>query len=75
MAQRDGAEEQRERERPTRAEMEPDAAKERVNPAARRDVPGEPHGGASDVGPEPRARPRGYQQAELEPRDHGGITE
>jgi hypothetical protein len=57
-----------------------DSGKERVNPAARRDRPGEPH---EDVHEEPASGPverheppRGYQQdAELDPRDQGGIAD
>ena len=45
-----------------------------VNPAARRDRPGEPHDDlASREGEAGRERVRGYQESELDPRDDGGI--
>lgn len=49
--------------------------RDRVNPAARRDRPGEPHDDlARSGGDAPRDEEvRGYQEAELDPRDDGGI--
>lgn len=55
----------------------PDEPPERreVNPAARRDRPGEPHGELPRRVPEDDASPEGHQEAELDPRDQGGIAE
>jgi hypothetical protein len=61
----------REEDRPE-AEVE---EKEKVNPAARRDAPGEPSEPDHSLEPEEEAPPRGYQKARLDPRDQGGIAE
>jgi hypothetical protein len=54
----------------------PDSAdQERVNPAARRDRPGEDHDDLERRPEPPSEPPRGYQEGELDPRDHGGIAE
>lgn len=57
-------------------------ARERVNPAARRDRPGEAHGdlaerreGEAGIPEQGPPRPRGYQGGELDPRDGAGIAE
>jgi hypothetical protein len=45
-----------------------------VNPAARRDRPGEPHEDLVERGPEARPDPvRPYQEEPLDPLDQGGI--
>ncbi len=50
--------------------------RENVNPAARRDRPGEPREDLTDSDTADEDRPpRPYQEAELEPRDQGGIAE
>jgi hypothetical protein len=47
-----------------------------VNPAARRDRPGEPHDDLVENDPANGDRPpKSYQEGELEPRDQGGIAE
>jgi hypothetical protein len=57
--------------------MKPDDPKEKhagINPAARRDRPGEPHGDLVDREPEegePAVKP--YQEEPLDPLDPGGI--
>jgi hypothetical protein len=48
----------------------------RVNPGARRDAEGEPHDDlARSDGREEKERPKSYQDAEVDPRDHGGIKD
>jgi hypothetical protein len=48
----------------------------KVNPSARRDAEGEPHDDlARSDEDEERERPRSYQDADLDPRDHGGISD
>jgi hypothetical protein len=48
----------------------------KVNPSARRDSEGEPHDdlARSDEDEETK-RPRSYQDADLDPRDQGGISD
>jgi hypothetical protein len=57
--------------------MKSDDPKEKhaeVNPAARRDRPGEPHGDLADREPEPdEPAVKPYQQEPLDPLDQGGI--
>ncbi len=48
----------------------------KVNPSKRRDAEGEPHDdlARSDRDDE-KERPRSYQDADLDPRDQGGIAD
>lgn len=56
------------------AEKRGDGERDRVNPAARRDRPGEPHENLAEGEKEPGREPvRGYQETELDPRHDGGI--
>lgn len=57
-----------------RDKSEAEKRRARVNPAARDDRPGDPHEdlARSDRDP-PRDPVKGYQDAELDPRDSGGI--
>lgn len=51
-----------------------EAERGRVNPAARRDEPGEPHDDlANREKPASADRVKGYQETKLDPRDDGGI--
>jgi hypothetical protein len=55
---------------------EREADKEKINPAARRDRPGEPRDDLVERDPPPPDRPpKSYQDGKLEPRDHGGVAE
>ena len=58
------------------ADKEKEREREEINPAARRDRPGEPHEDLARSG-EPREpeRPHGYQEAEMDPLDNSGIAE
>jgi hypothetical protein len=59
--------------------MRPDRESEehaRINPAARRDRPGEPREDLARSDREPDdPPPKGYQEADLDPRDNSGIAE
>lgn len=57
--------------------MSKEEERERINPAARRDEPGEEHDDLTDSGggEEEQPHPRPYQKGTMRPHDHGGIVE